>query len=155
MHHEYGAGQWIIPQCPRKFGLEVNEIDDFVRRHGRSTLALGLRTVQKEKSKHSGDVNQNIEQLSRTNGELRMEVTFYRECFAIANQFKDKIDMYSQELLFESVIGLVAASDEERLWDISRGIRKELEVYLKHQSRAFDAFAALYRVEESDILPQT
>jgi hypothetical protein len=44
-----------------------------------------------QKSKQSRDVVHYIDFLNRRNGELRLELTFYRECYRHAERFKGKI----------------------------------------------------------------
>ena len=48
-----------------------------------------------QKSKQPCDVVQYIDFLNCRNGELRLELTFYRECYRHVEKFKDKISTIS------------------------------------------------------------
>ena len=134
---------------PRGRPLEVNEIDHALRRYGGSTVALEMEPMQMEHSKRRENIQQYLDSLSRKNGQLRLEITFYRECFKQAERFKDQVYGLSQNLLHECIIGLLddAAFDEIR--DISNSLHEALEVFRKKQKKAYRAFVAPYKSKDT------
>ena len=70
-----------VRQPPRARPLEANAIDHLVRCYGGQTIAIEMEPRHMQKSKQPRDVVQYIDFLNRRNGELRLELTFYRECY--------------------------------------------------------------------------
>jgi hypothetical protein len=135
---------------PRRRPLEVNEIDHALRHYGGSTIALEMEPTHMEHSKRREDTQQYLDSLSRQNGQLRLEITFYRECFKHAERFKDQVYGLSQNLLHECIIGLLddAAFDEIR--NISNSLHDASELFRKKQKKAFKAFVVPYRLKDTE-----
>src|SRR5262245_58914740 len=99
--------------------LEINEIDHIIRCYGGRTIALEMEPGHMRKSKQSEPPVQHIDYLNHRNGELRLEATFYRECFKNAEQFKAKVAMLSQDLLHECIIRLLDDTAFEEIRNIA------------------------------------
>ncbi|KAF2008334.1 hypothetical protein BU24DRAFT_328654, partial [Aaosphaeria arxii CBS 175.79] len=102
--------------------LEANDIDQLVRSNGGCTAAVDMEPLQMWSSKRHESAEEYIETLSRINGYLRLEITFYRECFRHAEVFRDTVTQISQELLHQSIISLIADISLNDIRDISRSI---------------------------------
>jgi uncharacterized protein YeeX (DUF496 family) len=103
-----------------------------------------------QKSKQSSrDVIHYIDFLTRRNGELRLELTFYRECYRHAEKFKEKIAKTSQDLLHACIIGLldVMAFDEVR--GLSKAVVDAVNQFRHDQEKAFDDYIAPYKASKS------
>jgi hypothetical protein len=96
-----------IKKLSRGRPIEINNIDHIVRCYGGQTIAIEMEPQHMQKSKQSRDVVQYIDFLNQKNGELRLELTFYQECFRHAEKFKERITGISQDLLHECIIGLI------------------------------------------------
>lgn len=120
--------------------LEVNEIDDFVRRHSGTTIALEMSASRTHSSKRQEDTLEHFYYLSRTNGELRAELLFYRQCFANAERFKHKVEKQAQDLLHECIIALVDKVDLENIRSISIDMTNGLEELQVRHDQAFQIF---------------
>jgi hypothetical protein len=96
-------------------------------------------------SKRSEDITQYIDFLNRRNGELRLEATFYRECFQHTEKFKEKIVKISQDLLHECIIGLLDDTAFDEIRNISKAIVDAVEELRRDEKQAIDAFIAPYR----------
>ena len=126
-----------VRQPPRARPLEANAIDHMVRCYGGQTIAIEMEPRYMQKSKQPRDVVQYIDFLNRRSGELRLELTFYRECYRHAEKFKDKIGTISQDLLHACIVGLTSIP---KCWDTRRAGTNE--GYFDFQHFAF--FAHLY-----------
>jgi len=98
-----------------------------------------------QKSKQSGDMAQYIDFLNRKNGELRLELTFYRECHQHAEKFRDKIGTISQDLLHACIVGLLDEAAFDEIRDLSKAIVDAVDELGRDQEDAFDAFIASYK----------
>lgn len=93
-------------------------------------------------SKRSEDMTQYIDFLNRRNGELRLEVTFYRPCFQNSERFRESIAELSQDLLHECIIGLLDDTAFEEVRAISKSLVKAVENLDTLNTEAFEAFVA-------------
>ena len=137
---------------PRRRPLEVNEIDHALRRYGGSTIALEMEPTHMEHAKRRENSQEYLDSLSWQNGQLRLEITFYRECFQHAEQFKDQVYGLSQNLLHECIIGLLDDAAFDEIKNISNSLHNASEVFRKKQKKAFRAFVAPYRSKD-DLQP--
>jgi hypothetical protein len=96
-------------------------------------------------SKRFEDITQYIDFLNRRNGELRLEATFYRECFQHAEKFKEKIVRTSQDLLHECIIGLLDDTALDEIRNISKSLVDAVEEFRSNKKDAFDSFVAPYK----------
>jgi hypothetical protein len=139
-----------MKNSPRGRPLEINKLDHIVKCHGGQTIAIEMEPQHMRNSKQSRDVDQYIDFLTRKNGDLRLELTFYRECFGHAERFKEKIAEISQDLLNKCIIGLLdeeVAFDEIR--DLSTVVVDAVDQLCHDQEKAFDAFIAPYKAFKS------
>jgi len=132
------------PPSPRRVALEVNAIDELVRCHGGITLALEMNPSTMAKGKRHRSTTKHIHDLSRRNGELRAELSFYRDCYGHAEKFKDIVQFNSQELLHECIVSIIDSPDLERIRDIASAITTALEELQNKQTQAFEAFLEPY-----------
>jgi hypothetical protein len=102
-----------------------------------------------QKSKQSRDVVQYIDFLNRRNGELRLELTFYRECYQHAEKFKQKISGISQDLLHACIVGLLDDMAFDEIRYLSETVVDAVDQLCDDQERAFDAFVAPYKASTS------
>ncbi|KAJ6284203.1 hypothetical protein J3E71DRAFT_360377 [Bipolaris maydis] len=72
--------------------------------YGGQTIAIEMKPQCMQKSKQSRNAVQYIDFLNRRNGELRLELTFYRECYRHTEKFKQKITNISQDLLHACIL---------------------------------------------------
>lgn len=134
---------------PRGRPFETNSIDHIVRCYGGQTIAVEMEPQHMQKSKQSRDIFHYIDHLNRRNGELRLELTFYRECFRHAEKFKGKIAETSQDLLHACIIGLLDEMAFDEIRDLSKAVVDAIEQYRHDQEKAFDDFIAPYRASMS------
>jgi hypothetical protein len=139
---------------PRQAPLEVNEIDELIRRYGGSTLALGTSLAEIQQSKQKMDSKSYIHYLSQNNGRLAAEVAFYRQCYTDSKVFEENISYLAQELLHECIISLLSHPDTEKMRGISTEINVKLEDVRERQSKALNAFAAKYRDSNCEVQPR-
>jgi hypothetical protein len=130
---------------PHPRPIEVNDIDHAIRCYGGRTIATDMEPSRMHHSKRSEDITQYIDFLNRRNGELRLEATFYRECFQHAEKFKGTIVNLSQDLLHECIIGLLddTALDEVRV--IAKSLVDAVDDFRHDEKDAYDAFIAPYK----------
>jgi hypothetical protein len=138
-----------VRQPPRARPLEANAIDHMVRCYGGQTIAIEMEPRYMQKSKQPRDVVQYIDFLNRRNGELRLELTFYRECYRHAEKFKDKIGTISQDLLHACIVGLLDETAFDEVRDLSKAVVDAVDQLRHDQEEAFDAFIAPYRAAKS------
>jgi hypothetical protein len=133
------------PNLPQSRPLEVNDIDHTIRCYGGRTIATDMEPIRMQHSKRPEDLTQYIDFLNRRNGELRLEATFYRECFTSTKKFEAKIVKISQDLLHECIIGLLDDTALDEIRNISKSIVDALEELSREEKEAFDAFIAPYK----------
>jgi hypothetical protein len=138
-----------VRQLPRGRPLEANAIDHIVRCHGGQTIAIEMEPRHMQKSKQSRDVVQYIDFLNRKNGELRLELTFYRECYRHAEKFREKIGIVSQDLLHACIVGLLDEAAFDEIRDLSKTVVEAVDQLRHDQEEAFDAFIAPYKALKS------
>lgn len=125
---------------PRARPLEINPIDHIIRCYGGRTIALDMEPNYMNHAKRHKDWI-----LSQKNGEMRLEITFYRECFQHTEKFKDKITSLSQDLLHECIIGLLDTTSFEEIRILSKRFLAAVDELCESQKKALDAFIATYR----------
>lgn len=130
---------------PRARPLETNPIDHIIRCYGGRTIALDMEPNYMDHAKRHEDLIQHINSLHKENGELRLEITFYRDCFQHAERFKDRIKSLSQDLLHECIIGLLDTTSFEEIRVISKHFLAAVDELRGSQKKAFDAFIAPYK----------
>jgi hypothetical protein len=138
-----------INDLPRGRPLETNSIDHIVRCYGGQTIAIEMEPQHMQKSKQSRDVVHYINFLNRRNGELRLELTFYRECYRHAEKFKEKIAEISQDLLHACIIGLLDEMAFDEIRDLSKAVVDAVDQLRHDQEKAFDDFIAPYKALKS------
>jgi hypothetical protein len=138
-----------MKNLPRGRPLEINNIDHIVRCYGGQTIAMEMEPRHMQKSKQSRDVVHYIDFLNRRNGELRLELTFYRECYRHAEKFKEKIAGISQDLLHECIIGLLDDLAFDEIRDLSKAVVDAVDQLCHDQEKAFDDFIAPYKASKS------
>jgi hypothetical protein len=135
----------ITQNLPSARPFEVNEIDHVVRSYGGRTIATDMEPSRMQYAKRSEDITQYIDFLNRRNGELRLEVTFYRECFKYAEKFKENVVEISQDLLHECILGLLDDTALDEIRNISKLLVDAVEELRRDKKNAFDAFIAPYK----------
>jgi hypothetical protein len=125
--------------------LEVNEVDHLVRCYGGRTIATDMEPSRMQHSKRNEDITQYIDFLNRRNGELRLEVTFYRECFKYAEKFKENVVEISQDLLHQCIIGLLDDTALDEIRNVSKLLVDAVEELHRDKKNAFDVFIAPYK----------
>jgi hypothetical protein len=138
-----------MKKLPRGRPLEINPIDHIIRCYGGQTMAIGMEPRHMQKSKQSGDVVHYIDFLNRRNGELRLELTFYRECYRHAEKFKEKIAETSQDLLHTCIIGLLDEMDFDEIRNLSKAVVDAVDQFRHDQEKAFDDYIAPYKASKS------
>ncbi|EUC40385.1 hypothetical protein COCMIDRAFT_108985 [Bipolaris oryzae ATCC 44560] len=138
-----------IRKVPRGRPLEANNFDHIVRCYGGQTIAIEMEPHHMQKSKQPRDLIQYIDFLNRRNGELRLELTFYRECHRHAEKFKEKIEGISQDLLQACIIGLLDGIDFGEIRDLSNTASDAIDQFSHDQEQAFNAFIAPYKASKS------
>jgi hypothetical protein len=138
-----------INELPRGRPLETNSIDHIVRCYGGQTIAIEMEPWRMQKSKQSRDVVHYVNFLNRRNGELRLELTFYRECYRHAEKFKEKIAEISQDLLHACIIGLLDEMAFDEIRDLSKAVVDAVDQLRHDQDKAFDDFIAPYKASKS------
>lgn len=139
----------VLRKAPRGRPLEANNIDHIIRCYGGRTIAIDMEPHHMQKSKQPKDMIQYIDFLNRRNGELRLELTFYRECYQHAEKFKEKITGISQDLLQACIIGVLDGIDFGEIRDHSNAVSDAVDQYSYAQEQAFDAFIAPYKASKS------
>ncbi|KAF1967666.1 hypothetical protein BU23DRAFT_583702 [Bimuria novae-zelandiae CBS 107.79] len=139
---------------PRARPLEINPIDHIIRCYGGRTIALDMEPNHMGHAKRHEDWIQYINFLNQKNGDLRLEITFYRECFQHAEKFKDKINSLSQDLLHECIIGLLDTTSLEEIRVISKRFLEAVDELRGSQKKAFDEFIAPYRSAQKTPRPE-
>jgi hypothetical protein len=134
---------------PRGRPLETNTIDHIVRCYGGQTIAIEMEPQYMQKSKQSRDLVHYIDFLNRRNGELRIELTFYRECYQHAEKFKGKIAETSQDLLHACIIGLLDEMAFDEIRDLSKALVDAVDQLRLDQEKAFNDFIAPYKASKS------
>jgi hypothetical protein len=134
---------------PRGRPLETNSIDHIVRCYGGQTIAIEMEPRYMQNSKQPRDVVHYIDFLNRRNGELRLELTFYRECYRHAEKFKDEIAEVSQDLLHACIIGLLDEAAFGEIRDLSKAVVDAVDQLCHDQEKAFDDFIAPYKASKS------
>ncbi|OAL56164.1 hypothetical protein IQ07DRAFT_608278 [Pyrenochaeta sp. DS3sAY3a] len=124
--------------------LEINSIDHIIRCYGGRTVASEMDPGYMQHSKRPEDLAQYISYLNRRNGELRLEITFYRQCFEHSQALREKLSSLSQDLLHECIIGMLDDAAFEDIKNISKSISLALDNFAEDQQKAFDAFIAPY-----------
>jgi hypothetical protein len=124
-------------------------LDHIVRCYGGQTIAMEMEPRHMKKSKQSRDVVHYIDFLNRRNGELRLELTFYRECYRHAEKFKEKIAGISQDLLHECIIGLLDDLAFDEIRELSKAVVDAVDQLCHDQEKAFDDFIAPYKALKS------
>jgi hypothetical protein len=139
-----------MTNSPRGRPLETNSIDHEVRRYGGQTIAMEMEPQHMQKSKQSSrDVVHDIDFLNRRNGELRLELTFYRECYRHAEKFKKKIAETSQDLLHACIIGLLDIMAFDEIRDLPKAVVDAVDQFRHDQEKAFDDYIAPYKASKS------
>ncbi|EUC27562.1 hypothetical protein COCCADRAFT_9876 [Bipolaris zeicola 26-R-13] len=138
-----------VRKVPRGRPLEANNVDHIVRCYGGQTIAIEMEPHHMQKSKQPRDLVQYIDFLNRRNGELRLELTFYRECYRHAEKFKEKITGISQDLLQACIIGVLDGIDFGEIRDLSNAISDSVDQFDYDHEQAFDAFIAPYKASKS------
>jgi hypothetical protein len=138
-----------MKDLPRGRPLETNSIDHIVRCYGGQTIAIEMEPRYMHKSKQSRDVVHYMDFLNRRNGELRLELTFYRECYRHAEKFKEKIAGISQDLLHACIIGLLDEIAFDEIRDLSKAVVDAVDQLGHDQEKAFDDFIAPYKALKS------
>lgn len=138
-----------VRKLPRGRPLEANTIDHIVRCYGGRTIAIDMEPHYMQKSKHSGNVVDYIDFLNRRNGELRLELTYYRESYRHAEKFKEKIAEISQDLLHACIVGLLDEMAFDEIRDLSKAVVDAVDQLRHDQKDAFDAFIAPYKAVKS------
>lgn len=79
---------------------EVNVVDHIIGLNNGSTVALEASKNRLSLSKQNPppDLRTRLEEVTRQNGFLRMEVQFYRTCFTAARRLKNRVADLSQQL---------------------------------------------------------
>lgn len=134
-----------VRKLPIRRPIEVNEIDHIIRCYGGQTIAIEMEPRCMQKSKQSRDVVQYIDFLNRRNGELRLELTFYRKCYRHAEKFKQKITDISQDLLCACIVGLLDEMAFNEILGLSQAVVNAIDQLRDDQGEAFDAFVAPYK----------
>ena len=98
-----------------------------------------------QKSKQSEDVTHYIDFLNRRNGELRWELTYYRESYRHTEKFKEKIAEISQDLLHTCIVGLLEEKALDEIRDLSKAVVDAIDQLHHDQEKAFNAFIAPYK----------
>jgi hypothetical protein len=106
-------------------------------------------------SKQLEDITSYIDFLNRRNGELRLEATFYRQCFEHAEKLKERIVETSQDLLHACIIGLVDNTAFDDIRNISQLLVNAVEEFRSDKKDAFNAFVAPYKGSKVVSLPNT
>ena len=136
-------------QLPRGMPLEANNIDHIVRCYGGRTIAIDMEPHYMQKSKQPGDVVDYIDFLNRRNGELRLELTYYRESYRHTEKFKEKISEISQDLLHACIVGLLDEKAFDEIRDLSKAIVDAMDHLHYDQEKAFNDFIAPYKAIKS------
>jgi hypothetical protein len=97
----------------------------------------------------SRDVVHYIDFLNRRNGKLRLELTFYRECYRHAEKFKERIAETSQDLLHACIIGLLDVMAFDELRDLSKAVVDAVDQFRHDQEKAFNDYIAPYKASKS------
>jgi hypothetical protein len=134
---------------PRGRPLETNSIDHIVRCYGGRTIAIEMEPRHMQQSKQSRGVVRYIDFLNRRNGELRLELAFYRECYQHAENFKGKISETSQDLLHACIIGLLDEMAFDEIRDLSKALVDAVDQLRHNQEKAFDEFIAPFKASKS------
>jgi regulator of replication initiation timing len=125
-------------------------------------MALEMDPQYMHASKRLQSIHQHVEHLSRKNGQLRLEVAFYRECFQHAERFKDTVTQLSQDLLHECIIGLLnsapledvqinSGSALDEIKNISRSLSNAVDDLQRKQNEALGTFVAPYRARTTEL----
>lgn len=138
-----------VRKLPIRRPLEANEIDHIIRCYGGQTIAIEMEPQCMQKSKQSRDAVQYIDFLNRRNGELRLELTFYRECYRHTEKFKQKITNISQDLLHACIIGLLDEMAFGEILGLSQAFVDAVDQLRDDQGEAFDTFVAPYKALNS------
>jgi hypothetical protein len=102
-----------------------------------------------QKSKQSGDVVDYIDFLNRRNGELRLELTYYRESYRHTEKFKEKISEISQDLLHACIVGLLDEKAFDEIRDLSKSIVDAMDHLHYDQEKGFNDFITPYKAIKS------
>jgi hypothetical protein len=138
-----------MTNTPRGRPLETNGIDHIIRCYGGRTIAIEMEPRQMQNSKKSRNVVRYIDFLNRRNGELRLELTFYRECYRHAEMFQEKIAETSQDLLHACIIGLLDVMAFDEIRDLSKSVVDAVDQFCHDQEKVFDDYIALYKASKS------
>lgn len=137
----------------RRSTLEVNDIDEYIRRHGGTTVALELSASRTDHSKREENIIQHIHHLWRTNGWLRAELLFYRQCYAESERFRLEVEVQAQELLHECITSVFQDPDMEKIRSISNEMDSNQERFHDRRDLAFQKYIVQYYNDKQDPLP--
>jgi uncharacterized membrane protein YccC len=133
--------------------LEVNDVDEYIRRHHGTTVALEMSASRMHQSKRKENIIQNIHYLLHTNGELRTELLFYRQCYAESERFRHEVEMQAQELLHECITSNFQEPDMEKIRSISNEMDSSQERFHDRRDRAFKTFVVQHHDHQQKTLP--
>ncbi|KAJ5028938.1 hypothetical protein J3E73DRAFT_389528 [Bipolaris maydis] len=117
--------------------------------YGGQTIAIEMEPQCMQKSKQSRNAVQYIDFLNRRNGELRLELTFYRECYRHTEKFKQKITNISQDLLHAYIVSLLDEMAFGEILGLSQAFVDAVDQLRDDQGEAFNAFVAPYKALNS------
>lgn len=137
----------------RRHSLEVNDIDEYIRRHHGTTVALEMSASRMHQSKRNENIIQHLHYLLRTNGWLRAELLYYRHCYADSEWFRHEVEMQAQELLHECITSNFQEPDMEKVRSISNVMDSNQERFQDRRDRAFQTYVVQYHDHEKEPLP--
>jgi hypothetical protein len=113
--------------------------------------------LQLAKSAPKLDLSHRLEELTKENGHLRLEIKFYRDCFGFAQQFRDVVEQIAQELQIEYFLSAVNLRVDESVGqrlsavdtlETSKGLvdslRKAVDEFIRKQGLVEEAWLAFW-----------
>ncbi|EKG09590.1 hypothetical protein MPH_13377 [Macrophomina phaseolina MS6] len=124
---------------------ELNSIDERIGMNAGSTVALeALHTRVGSGSKtSSGDFRERIEELTRENCRLRLEIQFYRDCFVHSQRFLSRVMSVRTRIEERFADGRLSEGEKQTLFELSTELLQaawKVELGMKTSQEAWERF---------------
>lgn len=130
---------------------ELNSIDERIGMRSGSTVALDALHTRVGTAGKTSSVNfrERIEELTRENSRLRLEVQFYRDCFVHAQRFLNSINSISERIEEWFANGRLSRSEEQILFEVGKDLYQAAQKVQLSMKQSQEAWEGFYRDNET------
>jgi hypothetical protein len=138
---------WVLRSTSKP--PEVNELDHRIGLAGGSTIALEATAhrMQASKVKPPADLRIRIEELTRENGYLRLEIQYYRGCFTFNQGFHETVNTICQQQQLAYYLDAVQNEDAiEYFNELTTELQRALHLVADEQLKADESWLASWGI---------